>query len=175
MTGAYLIRGKYLWDGIGDKPILNGAIFVEGGKIKAVGPFEKIKNNFHTESFDLGDVTLMPGLIDCHTHLSMDATMDDYLEHMADPIPELTMRAVSMMKIDLEAGVTTCRCCGDKEFLDISCRKAVEENAIPGPRLLVAAKGIRASRGHGFVGYPFDGIEQISKAVNENIEAVQAV
>ncbi|HLF32797.1 MAG TPA: amidohydrolase family protein [Cyclobacteriaceae bacterium] len=171
MDGPYLIRGKLLWDGIGDKAVPNAAISVDGNRIKAVGPYEIIKEIPHKDFFDLGDVTLMPGLIDCHTHLSMDAAMADYLEHMSDPIPQLSIRAVAMMKKDLESGVTTCRCCGDKGLLDIACRKDVEGNKVSGPRLLVAAKGIRASRGHGFVGYPFDGIEQIINAVHENIRA----
>jgi imidazolonepropionase-like amidohydrolase len=90
---------------------------------------------------------------------------------MDDPLPELTLRAVETMKIDLFSGVTTSRCCGDKGFLDITCKKAVEAGRFQGPRLLAATRGIRASHGHGFVGYPFDGLEPIRAAVRENLAA----
>ena len=57
------------------------------------------------------------------------------------------------------AGVTASRCLGDKGFLDIACRKASAAGNLLGPRLLVATRGIRAPHGHGFVGYPFGGVE----------------
>ena len=74
-----------------------------------------------------------------------------------------------MMQKDLMAGITTCRCLGDKEFLDIACRKGVQEKRLIGPDLLVAGKGIRAAQGHGFVGYPFDGPEEIRQGISENV------
>jgi imidazolonepropionase-like amidohydrolase len=90
---------------------------------------------------------------------------------MADPIPALTLRACETMKIDLRSGVTTSRCLGDKGFLDVECKKAVAEGRIEGPRLLIATRGIRAFHGHGFVGYPFGGIDQIQASVRENLSA----
>jgi imidazolonepropionase-like amidohydrolase len=76
-----------------------------------------------------------------------------------------------MMRKDLLSGITTVRSCGDKEFLDIACKNAIESGLIGGPGLLVATRGIRAPQGHGFVGYPFDGIEQIRKAIRQNLLA----
>ncbi len=93
---------------------------------------------------DCGDQTLLPGLIDCHNHLSLDPRLEDYLYRMNDPIPSLTLKACETMRIDLRSGVTTSRCLGDKGFLDVECKKAVEEDRIEGPRLLVATRGIRA-------------------------------
>jgi imidazolonepropionase-like amidohydrolase len=90
---------------------------------------------------------------------------------MNDSVPELTLRAVVNMAVDLNAGVTTSRCCGDKEFLDIACKQAVDSGRFQGPRLLVAGRGIRATHGHGFVGYPFDGLESVRLAVRENLKA----
>ena len=120
---------------------------------------------------DCCDQTLLPGLIDCHNHLSLDPRLENYLYRMEDPIPALTLRACETMKIDLRSGVTTSRCMGDKGFLDVECKKAVEEGRIEGPRLLIATRGIRAFHGHGFVGYPFGGIDQIRTVVRENLAA----
>lgn len=169
MKETLVITADFIWDGIEDLPISNGAIVIEGNIIKGIIPYKELSANTSHEVVELRGTTLMPGLIDSHTHLSMDPTLDNYLDHMSDPVDELYARAVSMMKKDLFAGITTCRCLGDKEFLDIACRKAVEEKKLPGPYLLVAGKGIRAPGGHGFVGYAFDGANQIKNAVSENI------
>ena len=120
---------------------------------------------------DWSDQTLLPGLIDCHNHLSLDPRLENYLYRMADPVPALTLRACETMKIDLRSGVTTSRCMGDKGFLDVECKKAVAEGRIEGPRLLVATRGIRAFHGHGFVGYPFSGVKPIRNAARENLAA----
>jgi imidazolonepropionase-like amidohydrolase len=166
-----LIKGSLVIDGMGNPPIERGAILVEGERILRVGKEEEFKGETSIHVLDCGDQTLLPGLIDCHNHLSLDPRLDNYLYRMADPIPALTLRACESMKIDLRSGVTTSRCLGDKGFLDVECKKAVSEGHIEGPRLLVATRGIRAFHGHGFVGYPFGGVEQIRTAVRENISA----
>jgi imidazolonepropionase-like amidohydrolase len=164
-----LIKGRLVIDGMGNPPIERGAILVEGERILRVGKEEEFKGEANIHLLDCGDQTLLPGLIDCHNHLSLDPRLENYLYRMADPIPALTLRAWESMKIDLHSGVTTSRCLGDKGFLDVECKKAVSEGRIEGPRLLIATRGIRALHGHGFVGYPFGGIEQIRAAVRENL------
>ena len=171
MPESTVIKGAFLWDGISEKALPNGAILVEDGFIKAVGAAEEIVSAPHDHLLDWPDATLLPGLIDSHTHLSMDPTLENYLDHMSDPVAELTLRAIAMMRKDLQAGVTTCRCLGDKEFLDVACRKAVQDGLVEGPHLLVATRGIRAPHGHGFVGYPFAGAIQIRNAIRENLAA----
>jgi imidazolonepropionase-like amidohydrolase len=166
-----LIKGRLVIDGMGNPPIERGAILIEGERILRVGKEEEFKGGPNIHVLDCGDQTLLPGLIDCHNHLSLDPRLDNYLYRMADPIPALTLRACETMKIDLRSGVTTSRCLGDKGFLDVECKKAVSEGHIEGPHLLIATRGIRAFHGHGFVGYPFSGIDQIQAAVRENLSA----
>ena len=81
------------------------------------------------------------------------------------------MLAAANMALDLQAGVTLSRCFGERSFLDIECKKAVESGRLAGPRLLVATRGIRATHGHGFMGYPFDGPNQLRRAVRKNLRA----
>jgi imidazolonepropionase-like amidohydrolase len=151
-----------------DKP---GAILIQSGRIIATG-IEATQRAFQAdELIDCAGQTLLPGLIDCHNHLSLDPSLENYLLRMNDSIPELTIRAINTMAVDLNAGVTTSRCMGDKGFLDIECKKAVAAGIIKGPRLLVATRGIRAPHGHGYVGYPFSGVEPIRQAVRENLSA----
>jgi imidazolonepropionase-like amidohydrolase len=165
------IKGRLVIDGMGNPPIERGAILVEGERILRVGKEEEFKGEVNIHVLDCGDQTLLPGLIDCHNHHSLDPRLENYLYRMADPIPALTLRACETMKIDLRSGVTTSRCLGDKGFLDVECKEAVSEGRIEGPRLLIATRGIRALHGHGFVGYPFGGVEQIRTAVRENLAA----
>ncbi len=166
-----LSKGRLVIDGMGNPPIEKGVILAEGERILRVGKEKEFKGEADIHVLDCSDQTLLPGLIDCHNHLSLDPTLGNYLYRMADPIPALTLRACESMKIDLRSGVTTSRCLGDKSFLDVECKKAVSEGCIEGPRLLIATRGIRAFHGHGFVGYPFSGIDQIRNAVRENLAA----
>ena len=169
--GKTLIRGELVIDGTGGPPIDKGAILIEGQRIIEIGKEEELREKTDARVLDCSDQTLLPGLIDCHNHLSLDPSLENYLHRMTDPIPALTLRACETMKVDLRSGVTTSRCLGDKGFLDVECKKAVTEGHIEGPRLLVATRGIRAFHGHGFVGYPFGGIDQIQAVVRENLSA----
>jgi len=166
-----LVRGKMLIDGTGAPPIEEGAVLVEGERIVAIGREEEIGKNANVRVIECADQVLLPGLIDCHNHLSLDPTLENYLYRMADSIPALTLRACETMQVDLRSGVTTSRCMGDKGFLDVECKKAVAAGRIEGPRLLVATRGIVVTHGHGFVGYPFDGPDQIRCVVRENLKA----
>jgi imidazolonepropionase-like amidohydrolase len=166
-----LVKGGLVIDGTGDPPIDKGVILIEGQRIIAVGKEREVREKEDAHVLDCREQTLLPGLIDCHNHLSLDPTLENYLYRMNDSIPELTLRAMASMAVDLRSGVTTSRCLGDKGFLDIECKKAVNSGLVPGPRLLVATRGVRALHGHGFVGYPFSGVEQIRTAVRENLAA----
>jgi len=171
MPNRILIKGSFLWDGISEALLPEGCVLVEDKIIKKVGTYADLNSEKSDKFLDYSGLTLMPGMIDCHTHHSMDASLENYLDRMSDSIPELTLRAKAMMKKDLEAGITTCRTLGDKEYLDIECRDAVNNGSLAGPRSIVAGKGIRASKGHGFVGYPFNGKDEIRNAIKDNLAA----
>jgi imidazolonepropionase-like amidohydrolase len=166
-----LIKGGNIIEGTGNPVKGPAALLVENKRITAVGAEAENRATEASEVIDCGNRTLLPGLIDCHNHLSLDPTLDNYLYRMNDPVPELTLRAVTNMRLDLQSGVTTSRCLGDKEFLDMACREWVRKGRIAGPRLLVAGRGIRAPHGHGFVGYPLGGLEAIRQAVRDNLLA----
>jgi len=166
-----IIRAAMVLDGTGRPPIEAGAVLIHGERIVAVGKEEEIGRGSDARVVDCSDEVLIPGLIDCHNHLSLDPTLENYLHRMNDSDTALALRASANMAIDLGAGVTTARCLGDKNFLDVECKRAVESGLLAGPRLLVATRGIRASHGYDFMGYPFDGPDQIRTAVKENLRA----
>jgi imidazolonepropionase-like amidohydrolase len=99
----------------------------------------------------------------------MDAKVPGHLDMMNDSAPELAIRAVRYAKEDIEAGITTARVLGDKHYVDVALRGAINAGEIPGPRLLVAGIGMRALHGHGFVGVPHTGVQEFRRTCRENM------
>jgi imidazolonepropionase-like amidohydrolase len=156
-----------------DRPVIR----IEGGVITAIGPRAAGQN----VTYDLGDVTLLPGLIDCHTHLIGGPSPVPF-----DGLRETTARAaiegVANAKLTLEAGFTTVRDLGARDFADVALRDAIAAGRIRGPRMLVAVQGLSATGGHGdWNELPADitihrystladGPEEIRKAVRTNLK-----
>ncbi|MGQ9693308.1 MAG: amidohydrolase family protein [Thermodesulfobacteriota bacterium] len=166
-----LIKAGLLITRADSNPLPKGRVLIEGERISAVGQEEEIKEEADTLVLNLEEQTVLPGLIDAHNHLSLDTRLDNYLQRMNDPLPALAIRALETLKIDLSSGVTTSRCLGDKGFLDGEFKKAINEGRLEGPRLVVATRGMRAWHGHGYVGYPFTGPQEIRMAARENLLA----
>ena len=146
---AIVIRGARLFDGKSDRLVSPGVIVVVGNRIQSAGT--RAEAPAGAEIIDLGDVTLLPGFIDAHTHLSHDYNPDyrqRFLDGLRKPIPELTLDAIDSLRRTLRAGFTTCRDVGSSDFIDIGLRNAVAEGKIDGPRMLVAVKAIGATGGH---------------------------
>ena len=147
-----------------------GAIQIEDGKITRIyNHASQIPSGEHITVTDLGDKTLIPGMIDCHNLLALDTRIEHHLVKMNDCECEQTIRALKTMNDDLHAGVTTARCLGDRFYIDVTCKKAQKEGRISGPKLVVSGIGMRASHGHGYVGMPFDGPEEFRRQARENI------
>ncbi|MDR2391076.1 MAG: amidohydrolase family protein [Planctomycetota bacterium] len=145
-----------------------GAVLVEDGHIAAVGK----RGDFAGFAGERVERPLiMPGLVDCHAHMALDAGIRDWPGLVADPEAEHVLRAVAALRADLRSGVTTARYMGDKYFIDVALRRALREGGIAGPRAVVATRGIKASHAHGLVGYPVDGAEERRRFVRENIRA----
>jgi imidazolonepropionase-like amidohydrolase len=144
-----VLRAARLFDGVSDRLVTPGLVVIEGGKIVAVGAGRPTPPG--AEVIDLGDATLLPGLIDAHTHLTgeyHDDFRDGQLDWLKKTIPELAHESAAVARTTLLAGFTTCRDLGSDLDLDIGLRNAINRGKIPGPRLLVARKALGSTGGH---------------------------
>jgi imidazolonepropionase-like amidohydrolase len=143
------LKAARLFDGRSDRWVRDGVVVVAGGKIQAVGAGVAVPAG--AQVLDLGDVTLMPGFIDCHTHLSFESS-DDYnqstLNRLRRDVAETAIRATVNARRTLMAGFTTVRDVGSSDFVDVGLRNAIRDGTIPGPRMLVAVHMLGARGGH---------------------------
>ncbi len=159
--------------------LTNQAILIEGDRIKEVGPADAVAGHAARDArvIDLRNATVLPGLIDCHTHITSDP--GDYYKQLfrTSPIDE-AVRAHIYAKRTLDAGFTTVRNVGAGEFIDVALRNAINEGAIPGPRMLVSTMPLSATGGHGDVNgmspyLHFDGFSGIANGVDQIREKIR--
>src|SRR6202046_2183617 len=124
-----------------------GEVLVEGDKIVAAG--SSVPHPSGAETIDLGDATLMPGLIDAHVHLFLHPGAED-LQTVIESVPQRTITATLAAKADLLAGFTAARDMGTEGAgsADTAVRNAIDEGSIPGPRLRISGNAINILGGH---------------------------
>jgi imidazolonepropionase-like amidohydrolase len=175
------VRGARLIDGRGGAPIAPAVVLIRGERIEAVGANLAIPAG--ARIIDLGGATLLPGLIDLHTHLT--STGVHWEDELLKTTPgQAALHGARNALITLQAGFTTCRDMGPTwPYTDIDLRKAIDEGVVPGPRLMAAGNYVSATGGAGdarqfsiFVDVPIvrnlaDGPDEIRKAVRTNLKA----
>ena len=159
-----------LFDGTGAGPLRGAVVVVEDGRIAAVGPAATTVIPAGAEVIDAGKNFVMPGMIDAHTHASIVPGLGNQVGQLCQPVVPQALRAASNLRRNLAAGTTTMRLMAEEHFLDVDLRDAIEAGVIPGPRLLVATRGITASNGHGRAVSSFDGVDEIRRGVRENFQ-----
>jgi len=172
-----LIRPAHLFDGTATHD--GWSVLVDGDKIAAAGP--NVSAPAGARTIDLPGATLMPGLIEGHSHLFLhpynETMWDDQVLH--EPLALRTARAVVQAERTLDAGFTTERDLGTEGagFADVGLRQAVDQGIVAGPRLLVATKAIVARGAYGPKGYepgvPVPQGAQEVAGVDETIRAVR--
>lgn len=145
-------------------------VLVADGRIRDIlGPDEYEAIRDKVETVDLGGATLLPGLFECHNHLALDAGLEGHLGMMELSECEHTVLALNGLRKDLLSGVTTARCMGDRNYIDVKLKQMIADGRVEGPDLLVCGIGMRARHGHGYVGLPHSGVEEFRATCRENM------
>ena len=176
-----VLKAGRLIDGRGGAPMAPAMVRVEGDRIAEVG--SRLAVPAGARVIDLGDATLLPGLIDLHTHLT-----DKFGVHWEQALVSTTPGQAALWgaanaRATLMAGFTTCRDMGPTwPYVDVDLRNVIEQGGVPGPRLLVAGNYVSSTGGAGdarqfsiYVDVPIvrnlaDGPEEVTKAVRTNLK-----
>ena len=142
-----VLHAARLLDVEAGKIVAPGEILVQGERIAEVG--QKVNHPAGADVIDLGDVTLMPGLIDAHVHLFLHPGAED-LQTVEESVPQRTILATLAAKADLMAGFTAERDMGTEGAgsADTAVRDAINAGLIPGPRLRISGNAIDILGGH---------------------------
>jgi len=148
------------------------AVVVEDGKITSVEPSANIANsNDSYDVHDLGDVSLLPGLVDAHSHMHCSATHDAQALALTENDQQLTIRAANNMRKAVLAGTTTIRDLGSRNEVAFAVRQMISDGHVPGPRLLLAGTPITITAGHcWFFGTEADTEAQVRTAVRTQVK-----
>ncbi|HVP33129.1 MAG TPA: amidohydrolase family protein [Steroidobacteraceae bacterium] len=151
-AGAVLLRPAQVWTA--GEPLHAGwVVLTVGARIAAVGPAAAVPAPTGAEVIELPGATLLPGLMDIHSHLLLhpynETLWNDQV--LKEPVPYRTLRAAASARATLLAGFTTLRDLGTEgaDYADVSLRQAIADGLIEGPRLYVATRAIVATGSYG--------------------------
>jgi imidazolonepropionase-like amidohydrolase len=162
-----------VWDGTSTEPIQKGFVRVDGERIDAVGRAADLPES--TKARDLGEVTLMPGLINGHVHISFSAAplvLDAYLAEREAGTDTLIARARDNLEKSIKVGCTTVRDLGTLNDVVFAVRSAVRDGTLLGSDVIAAGEGITSNGGHcHFFGVEAEGVDQVRDAVRRQKDA----
>jgi len=181
---VYLLKPAHVFDGESAQLHGDWVVLVRGEKIEAAGPASEIKAPADAKVIDLPGMTLMPGLIDAHSHVLLhpysETVWNDQVAREA--LSLRVARATNHLRSTLLAGFTTIRDLGTEGagYADVGLKQAVQQGIIPGPRMVVATRAIVATGSYGPKGYApewnvpqgaeeADGADSLTRVVREQI------
>ena len=173
-----------VWDGVSDSPRSGWVVLVRGNRIESVGPASSLAVPKDVERMELAGATLIPGLIEGHSHLFLhpydEASWDDQV--LKEPAGLRMARAVASARATLLAGITSERELGTEGVFDydVQLKRAIDQGIVPGPRLITVTRAIVATGSYGprRADYSFDpaqgaeeatGPEEIARVVRSQI------
>ncbi len=183
-TKQVLLAPDAVWDGVADASHRGWVVLLRGERIAAVGPANRVSTPDDVERIALAGTTLIPGLIEGHSHLFLhpynEALWDDQV--LKEPLGLRMAEAVAHAAATLRAGITTERDLGTEGALnfDVQLKRAIDQGVVPGPRLITVTRAIVATGSYGprRVDYAIDppqgaeeatGAEGVARAVRNQI------
>ncbi|CCQ97562.1 Amidohydrolase [[Clostridium] ultunense Esp] len=171
MTNKTLYKGFTLIDGNGESPVERAWFLVEDKKVLKIGQGNEHPDLDNAQVVDLSGKTVMPGLINCHVHITMDPVADPFSLISKETDAETTLRGVANLKKHLKAGTTYFRDVGAPNGIDLALRNGVKEGLVEGPEFLVACQCLTMTGGHGWpMGREADGPDELRKAAREQLK-----
>jgi imidazolonepropionase-like amidohydrolase len=165
------IRAAQLLDGTRAAPLQNAAILIDGERIVALGPDASVPCPDSAERLDFGDRTLLPGLVDCHSHLNLpgDGTGIEAAADLGDEL--LLLQSAQNARTTLLSGVTSLRDNGARHTTTFTVRDAIRRKIITGPRLSISGRPITMTGGHCWpFGGEADGPDGVRAAVRQMVK-----
>lgn len=161
----------HLVDGSGGPGLRNAFVQIENGAITNVGQRSDLGSTA-ANARDLGDATLLPGLINMHTHLTLSGTMQVLREALHDSYEVKMMRAVEHARQSIESGVTTIRDCGTLNAIVFAIREASAAGLIVAPHVWASGDVLTSTGGHCyFFGAECDTLDDVRRAVRSQVKA----
>lgn len=181
---VFLLRPAHVFDGESAQQHENWVVLVRGEKIEAAGPAADVKAPANAKIIDLPGTTLMPGLIEAHSHILLhpytETVWNDQVAH--ESLALRVARATNHLRSELQAGFTTIRDLGTEGagYADVGLKQAVQQGIIPGPRMIVVTRAIVATGSYGPKGYASewrvpqgaeeaDGVDSLTRVVRDQI------
>jgi imidazolonepropionase-like amidohydrolase len=181
---ALMLVPDAVWDGVADAPQRGWVVVVRGKTIEAAGPASRVVSPAGAKRVELSGMTLIPGLIEGHSHLFLhpydEALWDDQV--LKEPIGLRMARAVASAAVTLSAGITTERDLGTEGAFnyDVQLKRAIDQGIVPGPRIIPVTRAIVATGSYGprRSDYSFEplqgaeeasGVEEIARVVRSQI------
>src|SRR5947209_3292132 len=152
-----ILKPARVFDGISAEPHQGWVVVVRGEKIAAAGPAGEVETPANARTIDLPDATLLPGLIEAHSHLLLhpynETPWADQV--LRESFAERVARATNHARDTLRAGFTTVRDLGTEGagYADVGLKQAIDQGILPGPRLLVVTRAIVATGSYGPKGF----------------------
>lgn len=141
------LRAARMVDVVAGTVIKDAVVVIEGERITAAGPAASTPIPAGAQVIDLGDRTLLPGLVDTHTHLTSDPTQPRY-QRFGISFPRTVLTGARNARNTLLAGVTTVRDLGSPAFTDVALRDAINDGDVIGPRIVASGPSIGILGGH---------------------------
>jgi imidazolonepropionase-like amidohydrolase len=167
-----LLRAGHVLDVHTGKETPGETVIIQGDKIAAIAPTASTPAQPGDRVIDLTTYTVMPGLIDVHTHLTMATDFDPYFELSMTPGKEAIL-GVENAKVTLEAGFTTVRNVGANGFTDVALRDEINAGHIPGPHMQVSGPPLGITGGHMDENLLPEQYHVVGEGVADGIPAVQ--
>ncbi len=179
-TPSVLLRPARVFDGVSNRPLERAVVLVQGDKILAYGAPGDVIVPKDARIIDLPGLTLLPGLMDAHSHVLLhpynEASWDDQVLH--EPLGMRVARATVHLRNTLMAGFTTLRDLGTEGagYTDVGLKRAIDAGVIPGPRLLVTTRAIVGTGSYGPSGFiPETAVMQGAEEAGNAEELVKVV